>query len=486
MSSLLVFSVVFGYFLLLVLVSGMTSRGANSETFFTANQKSPWYLVAFGMIGASLSGVTFISVPGEVGHSAFTYLQFVFGNLFGYWIVALVLLPLYYRLHLVSIYGYLEQRLGRYSYKTGSFFFMVSRTIGAAFRLYLVAGVMQIAFFDAFGIPFGVTVLVSILLIWVYTFRGGIKTIVFTDVLQTLFLLGAVFLTIGFLIHKMDWSLSTAFSEIKADPLSRIFEWNWRAKNHFLKQFLSGVFMTIVMVGLDQDMMQKNLTCKTFKEAQKNMLWFSVVFVAAVFLFLCLGVLLYKFAAAEGIHPPVRTDDLYSVLALQHTNMWIGLAFLLGITAAAYSSADSALASLTTTFCVDYLSFQTRENKGKERVRKLVHLGFSLLLFIVIMIFRAINDESVVVALFRVAGYTYGPLLGMFAFGMLTRLHVRDRYVPFFAILAPALSFLIDRYSQELFFGYRFGFEILILNGGLVFLMLFLSRKKLENRVKKC
>jgi len=482
MNPFIVLAVIGGYFLLLILISRLTAKGANSDTFFTANRKSPWFVVAFGMIGATLSGVTFISVPGEVGNSAFSYFQFVLGNLVGYWIVAGVLLPVYYRMNLVSIYGYLEERFGPAAYKTGSFFFLLSRTIGASFRLYLVAGVLQLAFFDAFGIPFWITVMISILLIWVYTYRGGIKTIVWTDTLQTTFLILAVVLTINYILNHFGWSVGEAFRHIMDHPDSKIFHWGWKSGNNFFKQFFAGMFVTVVMVGLDQDMMQKNLTCRNVREAQKNMIWFSASFVVAVTLFLGLGVLLYIFAEQTGTTVPVRTDDLYPLLAMNKMSLPIGIAFLLGITAAAYSSADSALAALTTAFCVDFLKFQKRTDNKKEKQRKLVHIGFSVILFFVIVIFRVINDESVVVALFKVAGYTYGPLLGLFAFGMLTKYKVNDRVIPYLAVAAPLISWAIDTWSEQLFFGYRFGFEILILNGGLMFLgLLFFRRKYFES-----
>ncbi|WP_025864307.1 sodium:solute symporter [Prolixibacter bellariivorans] len=486
MNPFIVLAVIGGYFLLLILISRLTAKGANSDTFFTANRKSPWYVVAFGMIGATLSGVTFISVPGEVGSSAFSYFQFVLGNLVGYWVVAGVLLPMYYKMNLVSIYGYLEERFGPAAYKTGSFFFLLSRTIGAAFRLYLVAGVLQLAFFDAFGIPFWVTVMISILLIWVYTYRGGIKTIVWTDTLQTTFLILAVVLTINYILNHFGWSVGEAFRHITDHADSKIFHWGWKSGNNFFKQFFAGMFVTVVMVGLDQDMMQKNLTCRNVGEAQKNMLWFSASFVVAVTLFLGLGVLLYMFAAQTGTPIPERTDDLYPLLAMNKMSLSIGIAFLLGITAAAYSSADSALASLTTAFCVDFLKFQKRTDDKKEKQRKMVHVGFSVILFFVIVLFRVINDESVVVALFKVAGYTYGPLLGLFAFGMFTKYEVNDRAIPILAVAAPLISWAIDTWSEQLLFGYRFGFEILILNGALMFLGLFLFRKKNISKVKKC
>jgi Na+/proline symporter len=474
MSPLLVLFILSGYFLLLITISWFTSRGANSNAFFTANRKSPWYLVAFGMVGATLSGVTFISVPGEVGNSAFSYLQFVMGNIAGYWLVAGILLPVYYRLRLVSIYAFLGQRFGIVSHKTGSFFFIVSKLIGAAFRLYLVAGVLQIAFFDAYGIPFSLTVVISIALIWVYTFRGGIKTIVWTDTLQTLFLVSAVVLTIFAIAHAMNWDFASMVRHIDEDPLSRVFTWEWRSRNNFFKQFLAGMFITLVMVGMDQDMMQKNLTCKNLGEARRNMIVFSIAFIVTVFLFLCLGVLLYAYAASMDLIIPQVSDDLYPWLAFNHLGLLVGIAFLLGVSAAAYSSADSALTALTTTLSVDFLPFETYSEAKKVRVRIVSHLIFSVLLIIIILIFRAINNQSVVVAVFKVAGYTYGPILGLFLFGLLSRRAIRDKFVPLVALAAPLLSYLISVNSERWLWGYSFGFEILILNGLLMVAGLFI------------
>ncbi|WP_346861699.1 sodium:solute symporter [uncultured Draconibacterium sp.] len=478
MNPYLVLGIVLGYFFVLVGISWLTSRNADTQAFFTANRKSPWYLVAFGMVGATLSGVTFISVPGEVGNSAFSYLQFVFGNIVGYWLVAGILLPLYYKLNLVSIYSFLDQRFGPRSYKTGSFFFLISKLIGAAFRLFLVAGVLQIAFFDAFNIPFYLTVIVTIGLIWVYTFRGGIKTIVWTDTLQTLFLVSAVIFTIVSIAKSLDLNFGALVKEITQDQNSQIFFWDWRSGNNFFKQFLAGMFITIVMVGMDQDMMQKNLTCKNKKEAQKNMLVFSLSFLVTVFLFLGLGVLLYIFAEKNGIAIPESTDDLYPLLALHHFGLPVGVAFLLGITAAAYSSADSALTALTTSFSVDFLKIERFDEKKRQRIKMGSHLLFSILLIVVILAFKAINNESIVVAVFKVAGYTYGPILGLFIFGMYTKRKVNDKWVPWIGISAPVICYFISEYSEILFNGYRFGFELLIVNGLITILGLLLISKK--------
>ena len=483
MSPYLVLGIVLGYFLVLIFISWLTSRKADTQAFFTANRKSPWYLVAFGMVGATLSGVTFISVPGEVGNSAFSYLQFVLGNLVGYWLVAGILLPLYYRLNLVSIYSFLDDRFGPRSYKTGSFFFLISKLIGAAFRLFLVAGVLQIAFFDAFNIPFSLTVIVTIALIWVYTFKGGIKTIVWTDTLQTLFLVSAVIFTIVAISRSLDLSLSGLVKTITEDSNSQLFFWDWRSGNNFFKQFVSGMFITIVMVGMDQDMMQKNLTCKNKWEAQKNMLVFSMSFLFTVVLFLSLGVMLYIFAREHGISIPENTDDLYPMLALKYFGLPVGIAFLLGITAAAYSSADSALTALTTSFTVDFLNIHKYPEEKKRRMKMLSHLMFSVLLIAVILIFDAINNQSIVVAVFTVAGYTYGPILGLFLFGMYSKRKVKDKWVPYIGIFAPVLCYFISSYSEVLFNGYQFGFELLILNGVITMLgLLFISEKSVVNR----
>lgn len=478
MNPYLVLSLILGYFFVLVGISFFTSRRADTQTFFTANRKSPWLVVAFGMVGATLSGVTFISVPGEVGNSAFSYLQFVLGNIVGYWLVAGFLLPLYYRLNLVSIYSFLDQRFGNASYKTGSFFFIISKLIGAAFRLYLVAGVLQIAFFDTFDIPFSITTVVTIALIWVYTFRGGIKTIVWTDTLQTLFLISAVIFTIIAISQNLGFDLPTLVERIASEPSSKTFFWDWRGGQNFFKQFFAGMFITIVMVGMDQDMMQKNLTCKNKKEAQKNMLVFSFSFLIAVFLFLCLGVLLYVFAGQTGIPIPENTDDLYPLIALNHLGLPVGIAFLMGITAAAYSSADSALTALTTSFSIDFIKIDRYEEQKRQRIKKLVHLLFSALLATVILIFHAISNESVVVAVFTVAGYTYGPILGLFIFGMFSKRIVKDRWVPLIAVISPVSCFFISKYSEWLFHGYKFGFELLILNGIITLTGLWIFSRK--------
>ena len=485
----LVIGIISGYFGLLILISWLTSGKGDSNTFFTGNRQSPWYVVAFGMIGASLSGVTFISIPGEVGalisdnepiYKAFSYFQLVLGYLLGYFVIANVLMPMYYKLNLVSIYTFLNQRFGIKTYKTGSLLFLISQSIGASLRLFLVVGVLQIAIFNAYNIPFVVTVTITIFLIWAYTFKGGIKTIVWTDTLQTFFMLLAVGISIYYVSNKLNLSFGGLTSAIDEHPFSKIFIWDWKSSKFFAKQFFSGAFIAIVMTGLDQNMMQKNLTCKNIGEAKKNMYWFSFILVPANFLFLTLGLLLYMYAAKMGIAIPEHTDDLYPILALKHFSSFIGIVFLLGIIAAAFSSADSALTSLTTAFCIDFLKLETLSEKQQKSRRLLVHIGFSILVFLIIVGFRIINDDSVITAVFIVAGYTYGPLLGMFTFGLFTKRITKDKAVPYIAVIAPVISYFLSRYSEVLFNGYKFGFELLIVNGLLSFigLWLFSSSKK--------
>jgi len=467
MSSTLIISVIVIYFLVLVGISFITGKSDSNASFFSGDKQSPWYIVAFGMIGASLSGVTFISVPGWVATSGFSYMQMVFGYLLGYLVIATVLMPLYYRMNLTSIYGYLQSRFGNSSYKTGAIFFLISRVIGASFRLYLVANVLQMAIFDAWGVPFEMTVVVTILLIWVYTFRSGIKTIIWTDTLQTLFMLVAVGLSVYLISVDMNLNFTSLISTVKESDYSQMFF--WKGKQHFVRQFLSGAFMAIVMTGLDQDMMQKNLSCKSLGDAQKNMFWFSIVLVFVNLLFLSLGALLYMYAETHGISFN-KEDDLFPAVALNGgLGIGVGVLFILGLIAAAYSSADSALTSLTTSFCIDLLGFDVDSGVKEIKQRKLVHLGFSILLVLVILVFKSINDDSVISALFKVAGYTYGPLLGMYAFGLFTKLSVKDNWVPLVAVLSPVACYIIQIYIP-------FGFELLILNGAITFIGLYFLR----------
>ncbi|MCW5898012.1 MAG: sodium:solute symporter [Flavobacteriales bacterium] len=476
----LVLAVIAAYFGLLFLIARFTGRGAGNSAFFLGERKSPWYVVAFGMIGASLSGVTFISVPGMVGGDQFSYLQMVLGYLPGYAVIAFVLMPLYYRLRLTSIYGYLGQRFGRASYLTGAWFFLLSRGLGSAARLYLVALVLQFLLFDAWGLPFAATVAITIALIWLYTHRGGIRTIIWTDTLQTAFMLLAVGVTVVLVGQKMGLSLGEAIAEVRASELARVFFFDDpRPGTFFWKQFLGGMFIAIAMTGLDQDMMQKNLSCRSIGEAQKNMVSFSLVLVLVNLVFLTLGALLYMYVDRFGITPPERADQLYPMLATDGgLPMVVGLLFLLGLIAAAYSSADSALTALTTSVCVDVLEIDRRPEDKRESLRKRVHIMVSIAMVLLILLFKALNDDSVIKTVFRVAGYTYGPLLGLFAFGMATRLAVRDRWVPLVAVLSPVITFLLDRNSEALFGGYRFGFELLLVNGTITVIGLLLLARK--------
>jgi SSS family transporter len=468
------------YFLLLFLISWFTTRKISADTFFTGDRQSPWFLVAFGMIGASLSGVTFISVPGEVGNSNFYYFQVVLGYTVGYFTIAKVLLPLYYRLNLVSIYSYLEDRFGFWSYKTGAFFFILSRTLGSSLRVFLVAAVLQLILFDSLGIPFWVSVVITVGLIWVYTHRGGIKTVVWTDTLQTFFMLAAVVIIIVLIGQELSFDgISAYFEAVSSDPRSKIFNWDWKDGTNFFKQFISGAFITIVMTGLDQDMMQKNLTCKNIGDAQKNMFWFTIILVIVNILFLSLGIMLYLYAETKGITLPTKSDELFPLLATQHFSAFAGIVFVLGIIAAAYSSADSTLTALTTSFCIDFLEIDRRYPADQRvKVRQRVHVAFSLVMVLAILMFYWINDQSVINSVFIIAGYTYGPLLGLYAFGLFTTWQVKDKWVPLLAISAPVLTFLITQNSERFLWGYKFGFEALILNGLLMFLGLVLIRKK--------
>ncbi len=469
--------VLIAYFVLLIFISKITSKDSGNESFFIGKRQSPWYIVAFGMIGASLSGITFISVPGWVATSQFSYFQMVLGYLVGYAVIATILMPLYYRLNLTSIYSYLEDRFGFWSYKSGAFYFLLSRTIGASFRLFLVANVLQILVFDAWNVPFVVTVTLTIALIWVYTHKAGIKTIIWTDTLQTLFMILAVLLCFYYVSDAMGFTISKAIEQIALSEYSKMFFLeDANSASFFPKQFFSGAFIAIVMTGLDQDMMQKNLSCINIRDAQKNMFWFSIILVFVNLLFLALGALLYLFANQVGI---LETgDDLFASVAM-HESMPIvvGLFFLLGLIAAAYSSADSALTALTTSFCVDFLAIEKKEASKQIIIRKRSHILFSVLLFLVILIFKLINDESVIAALFKVAGYTYGPLLGMYAFGLFTRWKIKDHLIIPVVLLAPIISYVLQLKAPE-WWGFHFGFELLIVNGVLCFLGMLLIRKK--------
>jgi Na+/proline symporter len=468
------------YFLFLFLISWVTSRNAGSNAYYLGNKSSPWYAVAFGLIGDSLSGVTFVSVPGAVATQNFGYMQIVFGYLLGYYFIAKVLLPLYYKMNLTSIYTYLGERLGSTSQKTGSFFFILSRLIGAAFRLYISATVLQLFIFDNWNIPFEITVTVVIILILLYTYRGGIKTLVWTDTLQSSFLLLGVILSIVAIANKMDLNFTEMVTTISNSKYSKIFVWDVNAANFFGKQFISGALIAIVMTGLDQNMMQKNLSMRTLPEAQKNILWFSFVLIFINLFFVSLGALLYEYAETMQIAIPAKTDQLFPILALSHLGTFAAVVFILGITAATFSSADSVLTTLTTSFCIDILGMDTTtvESVKQKNTRHVIHIGFAVLLLIVIVVFKAINNDTVINAVFTVAGYTYGPLLGLFAFGILTKRMVYDKWVWIFCIIPPVCCYFINTYSKQLLGGYQIGYELLLLNGILTFIGLYLISTK--------
>lgn len=485
MQPIYLLSLIAAYFCVLLLIAYFTGKNDTNDTFFSANKKSPWYIVAFGMIGASLSGVTFISVPGWVQASQFSYMQVVLGYMVGYIVIAYVLIPIYYNLQVTSIYEFLKHRFGPTSHKTGFVFFFISRVLGSAFRLFLVASVMQYFIFDAWNIPFEITVIFSILLIWIYTFKGGIKTIVWTDTLQTVFLLSAVFATIYIILNRLNLNVTDIFTSTEFDKYNKIFFTDdFNGKKHFIKSFLGGMFIAIAMTGLDQDMMQKNLTCKNTKEAQWNVLSLGFVLILVNFVFLTLGALLFIYAEKFGIQIPIveeniKTDLLFPEIALKgDLSFSIGIIFILGLIAAAYSSADSALTSLTTSYCIDFLEIKKREESKQKAIRKRTHIGISVLLIIVIIIFKYVLKENVISSLLQVASYTYGPLLGLFTFGIFTKLNIKDKYVWMVAIISVVLSYLLDANSITLLNGYQFGYELLIINGLFTFVGLFLIKDK--------
>lgn len=486
MSPLLIVTCIGIYFILLLSISFLTGKNANNESYFIGNHASPWYVVAFGLIGDSLSGVTFISLPGTIISAQFSYLQLVLGYVLGYVVIAKVLLPIYYKLNLTSIYAYLEQRFGSNAQKTGSFYFLISRLIGAALRLYLAAGVLQVFVFDKWNIPFIVSVSVVILLMLLYTYQGGIKTLVWTDLFQSSFLLLGVILSISALLNALDWSLLDAITNIKQSSYAKVFFWDWHERSFFLKQFLSGAFIAIVMTGLDQNMMQKNLSVKTLKDAQKNLYVFSGILVIVNVLFVSLGALIYLFVTEKGIQLPVDetsgrllTDKVFPLIALDHLGVFAALVFIIGLTAATFNSADSVLTTLTTSFCIDFLGFEhdseKRTESDKTRLRHLVHASFAVVLLIVIVLCKYINQTSVLDAIFTIAAYTYGPLLGLFAYGLFTKLPVNDKFIPVVCAIPPVLSWILYQNSEAWFNGYKFSYELLLINGLLTFFGLYLT-----------
>lgn len=513
MSPTLILGCIAIYFAGLLLIAWITSRNANNASYFLGNKQSPWYLVAFGLIGDSLSGVTYISVPGAVGSGGFSYLQLVFGYFFGYLIISYVLLPVYYRMNLTSIYSYLRERFGFASQKTGSFFFLLSRLLGAAARLYLAAEVLQTFVFQPLGIPFAIAVSIIIILILIYTYKGGIKTLVWTDSFQSAFLLLGVLFSIVYISNALDYSPMEMVNAISKSDYSKTFFWNINETNYFWKQFLGGMFIAIAMTGLDQNMMQKNLSCPSLKDAQKNINSFSIVVVLVNVFFVSLGALLYIYASQMSIAIPERTDQLFPLLALNHLGIASGLVFIIGLTAATFSSADSVLTTLTTSFYIDFLKKDEQEETEAQTktLRHWIHVGFAILLLGTILVIKAYNNKAIIDTVFMIAGYTYGPLLGLFFIGIFTQLKVKDSLVPIIAILAPFVSHSIklvldtqsllgleannslDLYTSFLLWigksisgltgtipAYKTGNEFLILNGVITCLGLWLiaERKK--------
>jgi len=485
MSPLLILVIFLLYTAILFAVTWVTARKADNQSFFIGNKVSPWFVVAYGMIGASLSGVTFMSVPGWVKDTQFSYMVVVLGYLFGYFVIALVLLPLYYRLKLTSIYSYLNQRFGFWSYKTGAGFFIISRTLGASLRMFLVINVLQIFVFDAWNIPFWVNAIVFILLIILYTLKGGIRTIIWTDTLQTTFMLLAVVFSVIYISKDLHISMSQLFTTVKESNVSKMFITDWHHERFFIKQFFSGMFITIVMTGLDQEMMQKNLSCRNIKEAQKNMFTFSGILVFVNLLFLFLGALLLIYAQSKNVVVG-SSDELFPTIAIKYLGPVAGLVFLIGLISAAFPSADGALTSLTTCVSIDFLGLDKREGiteQAKTKIRYVVHISIAVIFFISIMMFSVLNDRAVIDKLFTIAGYTYGPLLGLYSFGLFTKRTVNDKITPFIAVLSPLVCFFLSKYSVTLFNGYKFGFELLLLNGLLTFIGLYSFSKKSTSKI---
>jgi len=476
------------YTALLFFISWLTSRKANNDTYFIGNRKSPWFVVAYGMIGATLSGVTFMSVPGDVVNTQFTYFGLVLGYVVGYLVIAFVLLPLYYKLNVTSVYQFLETRFGKTGQKTGSLLFIASRLTASALKMYLTIFVLQIFLFDSWGIPIWGTSIFMILTVFLYTFKGGVKTVVWTDLLQTTFFLVALAATIYIIFKDINLSFGEIFSSLQTSGHTKMFVSDWKARDYFLKHILGGMFITIAMTGLDQDMMQKNLSCKNLKDAQRNMMSFTGILVIVKALFLLLGGLLLVYAQQKGIDlTGMKSDKIYPVIALNHLGVLAAACFVIGLVAAGYSSADGTLTSLTTTFCFDILDINNRTSSEKQRIliRRAVHILMSLLFLGVILVFANYHNDALIRILLTVAGYTYGPLLGLFAFGIFTKREIKTGWViPVFAVLMPVVVFLLSKYSMELFEGYSFGYELLIVNGGLVFAGLWvMSRQPGQNRI---
>lgn len=484
MNASLILIIIASYFGVLMLISHFTSKNSSDDSFYTGDRKSPWQVVAFGMVGAVISGVTFVSIPGMVGTNYFYYLQFVFGNIVGYVFITYVLIPIYYDLKLVSIYTYLETRFGIKTYKTGSLFFLISQSFGAALRLLLAAKILQYAVFDAFNVPFFLTVLIILILIWLYTHKSGIKTIVWTDTLQTFFLLMAAIVSIYVVKDSLNLSFSETITSVTNHKYFRVFDWDFNSGSNFIKQFISGILIAVAMIGLDQNMMQKTLTCKNKKEAQNNILTFSLILAVAQFLFLGLGVMLYLYAEKFGVQLEVEngkfinTDALFPMLSLKHFGTLAAISFILGITAASFSSADSALTALTTSFTHDFLNIQHKSPKDKRRLKNIVLFGFSAFIFLIIMLFSE-SKGDVISTIFTVAGYTYGPLLGLYLFGIFTKIKIKDAAVPYICVLMPLLTYYLN-YLFITKFSFDLGFMNILVNALLTILSLILVKNKNE------
>ena len=492
MSPLLIISCIGLYFGGLLLIAYLTSKNSTAESYFSGNHTSPWYAVAFGMIGDSLSGVTYISVPGKVGGANFSYLQLVLGYFVGYFIISKVLLPIYYKMNLVSIYTYLETRFGRHTQKTGAFFFILSRILGASGRLYLAAGVIQFFVFDqikSVHVPFWLSVSVILVLMLLYTYKGGIKTLVWTDTFQSLFLVLGVVVSIAIIIDKMDIGFGQAITNIASSDYSKTFFWDWHKPNFFVKEFIGGIFIAVAMTGLDQNMMQKNLSCKSLADAQKNIFWFSIVMVIVNIFFLSLGVLLYQYYAHAAIDLPMNaetgkiiTDKVFPNLALNHLGMFAGLIFIIGLTAATFSSADSVLTTLTTSTYIDMLEYDrntTLTDEQKSKRRTFIHIGFAVILWLVIIVFDILNQRAIIDTILMLAGYTYGPLLGLFAIGLFTKHNLNDKLVPVVCVVAPIITYILANYVVKTMTTYEIGNELILINAGITILGLIFVKKRI-------
>jgi Na+/proline symporter len=505
MSPALLFTFVSGYFLLLLGVAWYTSRNSNNDTFFIGNRSSNWMLVAFGMVGTSLSGVTFVSVPGTVGIGGFGYFQVVIGYFLGYFAVAFILLPLYYRLNLTSIYSYLLERFGVTSYKTGALFFIISRTLGATARLYLVINVLQVFILDQMHVPFGVTAFVILLMILLYTFEGGVKTIVFTDTLQTSFMLIGLLVCLMYIMNHLNLTFSTTWTALRSHNYSKLFNTDYKSSGYFLKSIIGGAFITIAMTGLDQEMMQKNISVRNLKDSQKNMMTLSVLQGVVVFIFLTLGGLLYLFAFSKGAafhevmvngkpqmqflldNKNIIGDNIFPQIAFNYLPPIIGIIFILGLISALFPSADGALTALTSSFCIDIIGLKRNRQwneKQKKNIRMTVHIIFAVIFFLCVMIFKMIDNKSIIDILLKVAGYTYGPLLGLFAFGIFTKRTLPESaIIPAICLIAPVICYYISDHAAAWFSGYQIGIELLILNGFITFIGLLAVSKKLQSEI---